>query len=182
MKKPDSPLYLAVKHQRKPDDDLWYMRCPLGKNEIGKFLSTAAKNASLQGRVTNHSVRKTCISRLLDANVSNNFVAQLSGHRNLKSLDAYKSASYNHQQRMSLAPSLRSRLTKKPLLVPPLLLPPLSLLASIQSSWDRVFFSGATIGSFNNCTFNIQLTSGQHSQQSNPDFKHPRIESDGQMQ
>ena len=71
MNKPDSPLYLAVKHQRKPDDDLWYMRCPLGKDEIGKFLSTAAKNASLQGRVTNHFVRKTCISRLLDANVSN---------------------------------------------------------------------------------------------------------------
>ena len=140
MNKPDSPLYLAVKHQRKPDDDLWYMPCPLGKNKIGKFLSTAAKNASLQGRVTNHFARKTCISRLLDANVSNNFVAQLSGHRNLKSLDAYKSASYKHQQRMSLVLSLRSRLTEKPLLVPPLLLPPLSLLASIQSSWDLVCF------------------------------------------
>ena len=72
MNKPDSPFYLAVKHQRKPDDDVWCVRSPLGKNEIRKFLSTAAKNASLQGRVTNHSVRKTGISRLLDANVSNN--------------------------------------------------------------------------------------------------------------
>ena len=31
MNKPDSPFYLAVKHQRKPDDDVWYMRSPLGK-------------------------------------------------------------------------------------------------------------------------------------------------------
>ena len=25
INKPDSPFYLAVKHQRKPDDDVWYM-------------------------------------------------------------------------------------------------------------------------------------------------------------
>ena len=184
MNKPDSPFYLAVKHQRKPDDDVWYMRSPLGKNEIGKFLSTAA---SLQGRVTNHSVRKTCISRLLDANVSNNFVAQLSGHRNLKSLDAYKSASYEHQRRMSLALSrsssdqttisTRTETTTRPTT---------SVTTVDSASFNPVqlgsgFFSGATIGSFNNCTFNIQLTSGQPSQQSNTDLKRPRIESDGQM-
>ena len=79
------------------------MRSPRGKNEIGKFLSTATKNAGL------HSGRKSCISRLLDADVPDNFVAQLlSGHRSLKSLDAYKSASYEHQRRMSLALSRSS--------------------------------------------------------------------------
>ena len=61
MNQPDSPFYLAVKHQRKLDDEVCFMRGPLGKNEIGKFLSTAAKNGGLQGRVTKHSVRKTCI-------------------------------------------------------------------------------------------------------------------------
>ena len=78
-------------------------------SEIGKFLSATAKNAGLQGRVTNHSVRKICISRLLDADVPNNFVAQLSAHRSLKSLDDYKSASYEHQRRMSLALRTRPR-------------------------------------------------------------------------
>ena len=89
MNKPDSPFYLAVKHQRKPDDDVWYVRSPHGKNEIGKFLSTAAKNAGLQGRATNHLVRKTCISGLLDAEEA---------RCSLKSLDDYKSASYEHQR------------------------------------------------------------------------------------
>ena len=145
---------------------MWYMRSPFGKNEIGKFLSTAAKNASLQGRVTNHSLRKTCIARLLDANVSNNFVAQLSGHRNLKSLDAYKSASYENQRRMSLALSrsssdqttisARTETTTRPTA---------SVTTVESASFNSVqlgmcFFSGATIGSFNNCVFNIQLTSG----------------------
>ena len=78
------------------------MRAPLGKNEIGKLMKTAAQSAGLQGNFTNHTVRKTCISRLMDAEVSLNYVAQLSGHRNLKSLDSYKAASADHQRKMSL--------------------------------------------------------------------------------
>ena len=72
---------------------------------MGKFLSTAAKNAGLHKegkKVTNHSVRKPCISRLLDADVPENFVAQLSGHKSTESLQSYKSASAKHQKRMSL--------------------------------------------------------------------------------
>jgi hypothetical protein len=61
----------------------------------------AAKAACLSRKITNHSVRKTCISRLMDADVPTNFVAQLSGHKNLKSLDAYKMASVTHQRQMS---------------------------------------------------------------------------------
>jgi integrase len=80
------------------------MKSPLGKNEVGKFLSKAAQNAGLQGdggKLSNHSVRKTCISRLLDANTTEIFVAQLSGHKNLQSLQSYKSASEQHQLQMS---------------------------------------------------------------------------------
>lgn len=60
------------------------MKALLGKIETGKFLSTAAKNAGLQHKgkkVTNHSVRKTCISRLFDADIPENVLAQLSGHK-----------------------------------------------------------------------------------------------------
>ena len=54
-------------------------KAPLGKNEIRKSLSIKAKNAGLQlegKRVTNHSARKTCISRLFDADILENFVVQ----------------------------------------------------------------------------------------------------------
>ena len=44
---------------------------------------------------------KTCISRLMDAEILVNYVAQLSGHKNLKSLDAYKATSTVHQHKMS---------------------------------------------------------------------------------
>ena len=75
-------------------------------------MTKAAKNAGLPGNVTNHSVRKTCISRLMDAEVPFNYVVQLSGHKNLKSLDSYKTASVDHQRKMSL---LLSSGTKSPI-------------------------------------------------------------------
>ena len=79
---------------------------------IGEFLTKAAKNAGLPGNVTSHSVRKTCISRLMEAEVPFNYVAQLSGHKNLKSLDSYKTPSDDHQRKMSL---LLSSGTKSPI-------------------------------------------------------------------
>jgi len=63
-------------------------------------LKAAADKASLQrqgSKVTNHSVRKTSIGRLLDVNAPETFVAQPSGHKNLQSLQSYKSANEHHQ-------------------------------------------------------------------------------------
>ena len=106
MNKPDSPFFLAVKHNCNANHQIWYKKTPLGKNEIGNFLSTAAKNANLQqcrgAKITNHSVRKTSISRLLDADIPENYVAQLSGHKSIDSLQSYKSAGQQHQRKMSL--------------------------------------------------------------------------------
>ena len=105
MNKPDAPFFLAVRHgDRRVNPQVWYMKAPLGKNKIGKFLKTAADEASIQrqgSKVANHSVRKTSIGRLLDANTPETFVAQLSGHKNLQSLQSYKSANEHHQRQMS---------------------------------------------------------------------------------
>ena len=110
MKKPEAAFYLAIKQKRSPDEQIWYMRSPLGKNQLGKFLSDAVSAAGLQSgkrKVCNHSVRKTSIGRLLDANFPEKYVMQLSGHKNIQSLSAYKSASLGHQRQMSDALSGR---------------------------------------------------------------------------
>ena len=41
----------------------------------------------------------------MDAEVPVNYVPQLSGHKNLKSLESYKTASHEHQRKMSLVVS-----------------------------------------------------------------------------
>lgn len=105
MNAPKSPFYLAVRHNRRSNEEVWYMKAPLGKKWDSKVSVHCSEECwpSQRGKnVTNHSVRKTCISRLLDADVPENFVAQLSGHKSTESLQSYKSASAKHQKRMSL--------------------------------------------------------------------------------
>ena len=125
MLEPDVPFYLSINHRRKPNDKVWYLDIPLGKNEIGKFLNDAFAAAELDdtnNKVSNHSVRKTSVGRLLEADVQPNFVAQLSGHNNLKSLDSYHSSSLKRQREMSAAlnrgpgTSAQSEKKNKPLL------------------------------------------------------------------
>ena len=44
MNKPDSPFFLAVRHgDRRVNPQIWYMKAPLGKNEIGKFLENSRR-------------------------------------------------------------------------------------------------------------------------------------------
>ena len=74
MLEPDAPLYLAINHRRKPNDKIWYLDRPLEKNEIGKFVKDASAAAKLDDtnkkKVSNHSVRKTTVGRLLEADFS----------------------------------------------------------------------------------------------------------------
>ena len=78
--------------QTSTNHKVWYLDRPLGKNEIGKFLKDAFAAAN--------------VGRLLEADVQPNFVAQLNGHKNLKSLDGYHSASLKRQREM---PAILSR-------------------------------------------------------------------------
>ena len=87
------------------EDNIWYKKSPLAKNEVGKLLSEAAENDGLQGILANPSIRETWISRLLNLYVPGNYVAHLNDDPNLKILDSYKSPSVQHQRRMSFTPS-----------------------------------------------------------------------------
>ena len=85
MLEPEAPFYLVINHRRKPNDKVWYLDRPLGKNEIGKFLKDVFAAAKLDDtnkkKVSNQSVRKNSVGRLFEADVQPNFVAQLSGHK-----------------------------------------------------------------------------------------------------
>ena len=154
MKHPDLPFFLAINHKRKTESQIWYCNSPLGKNTIGKFLVNAAKAAGLPGKIRNHSIRKTCISWLMVADLPQNYVVQLSGHKNLKSLDAYKSASQCHQRRMSM---VLSRSTGNSGIPAAKMSEVLVQRQEASTSRTEGFFSGATIGKFEGCTFNFNM-------------------------
>ena len=147
-----------------------YLVCkgPLRKKEIGKFLLKAAKAANLSGNISNDSVRKTCISRLINAGVPENYVAQLSGHKNLKSLDSYKSASASDQRKMSLTlshcpttsqvsnPQQQRQLVSKPTIMSQ----KQDISINKRSALDGMF-AGANMDKIQNCSFNFYLAENQ---------------------
>ena len=65
-----------------------------------KTLMKMATNAGLVGHFTNHSVRKTMCTQLLHAGVPPTTIAQLSGHKNVQSINQYAVASKEQQQSM----------------------------------------------------------------------------------
>ena len=128
-------------------------------------------------KVANHSVRKTSIGRLLDANTPETFVAQLSGHENLQSLQSYKSANEHHQRQMSYILSGSSQSQNAHQITAPPAGSGVHLMPSSQQSHSRLslqhttnslvvnnasvpaasngVFSGANISSVSECHFQI---------------------------
>ena len=181
---PESPFSLTVNHQTWRQSQVWYKGSPLGKNEIGKFMSTAAKNVGLAAqnkKISNHSVRKTSISHLLDAGVPGNFVMQLSGHKNLQSLSSYKSASIAHRRHMSDTLSRGSMSNNGTTSVREQIFHTSLFSAESQTRstpnpspefyQGQSFFAGAIISTMKNCVFNIVPSSST---------KRPRIDHDNQ--
>ena len=158
MMKPDSPLYLAV--VKSPRTEVWYKRQPLGVHSLGQFMKTMADAVSLTGKHTNHSARRTMITALRHENVNPLDISQLSGHKNLKSIDSYSTVSVEQQKEMSL--KISGHCGARPALNQ------LSLNSSAQSSMTtgatastacgNHLFSGAV---FNSCTIVIGEKSPQ---------------------
>ena len=73
----------------------------MGKNTLSSLARPMGTKAGFRARHTNHSARKTSITNLLDAEVPATEVAQLSGHKNLMSLNHYNTVSLEKQIKMS---------------------------------------------------------------------------------
>ena len=100
MKKPDSPLYLAVIDN--PSTDVWYKDQRLGIKKLQSMLKDMAKSVGIDSkRITNHSARRTMIRALKHNGVDRYDICQLSGHRNPKSIDSYSALSNGQQHQLS---------------------------------------------------------------------------------
>jgi len=88
---------------KAPKNEIWFSKQPLGKNSLGNIASNMAAEAGFSGvKKTNHSARKTAIQTLLHQEVPPTSVMQLTGHKNVQSLNSYNSLSMDQQRNMSL--------------------------------------------------------------------------------
>ncbi|CAC5405240.1 unnamed protein product [Mytilus coruscus] len=72
-----------------------------GKNTLSDFLKTMCDEAGVKGRKTDHSARKTTVTALAHEKVPPTQIIQVSGHKNVQSINEYCSASLNQRQEMS---------------------------------------------------------------------------------
>ena len=96
---PDSRFYLQP--MRSITNTQWFSAQPMGRTSLGNLAKSMSTAGGLPERRTNHSARKTAIKTLLHANVPPTEVMQLSGHRNVQSLNSYSEVSTRQQQQMS---------------------------------------------------------------------------------
>ena len=74
-----SKMYLRVK--KVPTACTWYCDQPYGINKIKTTVKVLCKEAGLEGKFTNHSLRATCASRMFDKNVPEQIIKETTGHR-----------------------------------------------------------------------------------------------------
>ena len=97
---PESRFYLQP--VKNPRTSVWYTRQPLGKNTIGSIAKVMAQKAGLAAtNKTNHSGRKTAVQTLLHAGIPPTDVMQLTGHKNVQSLNSYSHLSLDQQRSVS---------------------------------------------------------------------------------
>ena len=76
----------------KPTDDIWFACQPVGRQTLGKVIADACKNIGLGGFRSNHSLRATAATRLYDAEVDEQVIAEITGHRS-SAIRGYKRTS-----------------------------------------------------------------------------------------
>ena len=94
---------------------MWFTKQVIGKNTIGNIAKQMALQAGLSEARTNHSGRKTAIQTLLHAGIPPTDVMQLTGHKNVQSLNSYSKLSNDQQHSISnlLSNSLSVQLSNK---------------------------------------------------------------------
>ena len=100
----DSPFYLGINHTKNPTEKPWFKASAMGVNKLNSLMKTMADKAGFdeKRRLTNHSARKTMIQKLNDNNIPQTHIMQLSGHRNVQSVNNYSTVSNEQQKNMSL--------------------------------------------------------------------------------
>ncbi|XP_062604368.1 zinc finger MYM-type protein 4-like [Saccostrea cucullata] len=97
--KPDDPFYLATHTQQHAMSvkEQWFKRQPVGVNKLASLIKRMANAAGIGGdkKLTNHSARKHLVQKLSENNVPPNQIMQITGHKNIQSINNYSSINEN---------------------------------------------------------------------------------------
>ena len=120
----DAPFYLAVNHvsseQLAFPDTKWFKPQPMGVNKLNSLMKECAAAAGIgeNKRITNHSGRKTLTQTLLNHDVPPTQIIQVTGHKNLQSVNNCGAMGERQQENVSSILSATSTTSAAQPLVP----------------------------------------------------------------
>ena len=94
------PLYLSVINRPK-SAEVWYSKIRMGENMIGNIMKSMASCLKTTKKLTNHSMRKTLVSKLKRAGQPRNVICEITGHARESSLDDYDEIDENQRKELS---------------------------------------------------------------------------------
>jgi hypothetical protein len=85
---------------RKVRSDCWFQARPIGHNTLGKTVKRLCDKIGESGYYTNHSLRRTCATRLYQQGVEEEKIMSITGHRSTKALRIYKKMSEKQEKEL----------------------------------------------------------------------------------
>lgn len=98
--KDTGPLYLSIINRPK-SPDVWYTKVRMGENSIGNIMKSMASCLKTNKKLTNHSMRKTLVSKLKKSGQPRNVICEITGHARESSLDDYDEIDENQRKELS---------------------------------------------------------------------------------
>ena len=92
---PDSSFYLSVNYfktetRASVEGKNWFKAQPMGVNKLNNIMKEVTQAAGVSGK-TNYSGGKTLMQKLQHSGVPSNQIIQITGHKNLQSVNNYSS-------------------------------------------------------------------------------------------
>ena len=94
---PSDVLYLQPLH--KPRPECWYQSKAVGHNSLTATVKKIIDQLGISGYYTNHSLRRTCVTRLYQSGAEEYEIMKVSGHRSKDGVRAYKNCVSSRKKR-----------------------------------------------------------------------------------
>ena len=95
------PDIFYLKPLQKPFDDCWYQPYPIGHNRLSVIVKRMCEKVGVEGYFTNHSLRRTCATRLYHHGADEQQIMSVTGHRSKDAVRVYKTMSRDQEEDLS---------------------------------------------------------------------------------
>ena len=96
---PGNAFYLRP--LKEPKGNVWYYKIAAGRESLGNVVANTMKRAGFEGYYTNHSLRRTCATRLYDKGFPEQLIQETTGHRSADGVRCYKRTSSSAKRKAS---------------------------------------------------------------------------------